>query len=93
MPLPARRLGWKLVQTWSFRGSTSHNKVSVGEPAEGSFLSCVASNRRLYTHVNYTEPREKGRTQTVVLLLYTTLGNGSLGSPIDEERSESRKVV
>ena len=26
-------------QTWSFRGSKSRNKVSVGEPAEGSFLN------------------------------------------------------
>ena len=26
----------ELVQTWSFRGSKSRNKVSVGEPAEGS---------------------------------------------------------
>jgi hypothetical protein len=26
----------KLGQTWSFRGSKSRNKVSVGEPAEGS---------------------------------------------------------
>ena len=24
------------TQTWSFRGSKSRNKVSVGEPAEGS---------------------------------------------------------
>ena len=29
------RLG-EVVQTWSFRGSKSRNKVSVGEPAEGS---------------------------------------------------------
>ena len=27
---------WKVDQTWSFRGSKSRNKVSVGEPAEGS---------------------------------------------------------
>ena len=27
---------WKVGQTWSFRGSKSRNKVSVGEPAEGS---------------------------------------------------------
>ena len=27
---------WKDVQTVSFRGSKSRNKVSVGEPAEGS---------------------------------------------------------
>ena len=26
-------------QTWSFRGSKSRNKVSVGEPAEGSFMN------------------------------------------------------
>ena len=25
-------------QTWSFRGSKSRNKVSVGEPAEGSLV-------------------------------------------------------
>ena len=31
------RLPGELVQTWSFRGSKSRNKVSVGEPAEGSF--------------------------------------------------------
>jgi hypothetical protein len=31
--------GWEVRQTWSFRGSKSRNKVSVGEPAEGSLLS------------------------------------------------------
>src|SRR3990170_120939 len=30
---------WKVGQTWSFRGSKSRNKVSVGEPAEGSLMS------------------------------------------------------
>ena len=30
---PVRR---EVDQTWSFRGSKSRNKVSVGEPAEGS---------------------------------------------------------
>ena len=34
----ARRRG-ELVQTWGFRGSKSRNKVSVGEPAEGSLLA------------------------------------------------------
>src|ERR1700730_8204254 len=29
---------WKVGQTWSFRGSKSRNKVSVGEPAEGSLM-------------------------------------------------------
>lgn len=28
----------KVRQTWSFRGSKSRNKVSVGEPAEGSLM-------------------------------------------------------
>jgi hypothetical protein len=30
-------------QTWSFRGSKSRNKVSVGEPAEGSLVSDVVA--------------------------------------------------
>ena len=28
-------------QTWSFRGSKSRNKVSVGEPAEGSLQNRI----------------------------------------------------
>jgi hypothetical protein len=32
---------WEDDQTWSFRGSKSRNKVSVGEPAEGSLSYCV----------------------------------------------------
>ena len=28
-------------QTWSFRGSKSRNKVSVGEPAEGSLSNVI----------------------------------------------------
>ena len=43
---PAAML-WEAVQTLSFRGRRSRNKVSVGEPAEGSllvyFLSCAKS--------------------------------------------------
>jgi cytochrome c oxidase assembly protein Cox11 len=31
-------------QTWSFRGSKSRNKVSVGEPAEGSLLVRKSEN-------------------------------------------------
>jgi hypothetical protein len=30
-------------QTWSFRGSTSRNKVSVGEPAEGSLTNLLCA--------------------------------------------------
>ena len=32
---------WEDDQTWSFRGSKSRNKVSVGEPAEGSLSFSV----------------------------------------------------
>ena len=32
-------------QTWSFRGSKSRNKVSVGEPAEGSLPLYSVSDR------------------------------------------------
>jgi hypothetical protein len=35
---------WKVGQTWSFRGSKSRNKVSVGEPAEGSLLKSSFKN-------------------------------------------------
>ena len=48
-PLDARPRGASPVccaeagQTWSFRGSKSRNKVSVGEPAEGSLARLRAS--------------------------------------------------
>ena len=35
----ARLLFGEAGQTWSFRGSKSCNKVSVGEPAEGSLTN------------------------------------------------------
>ncbi len=31
---------WKVLRTLTFRGRRSRNKVSVGEPAEGSFAQC-----------------------------------------------------
>jgi hypothetical protein len=34
----------EIVQTWSFRGSKSRNKVSVGEPAEGSLTKSTTYN-------------------------------------------------
>ena len=42
-------------QTWSFRGSTSRNKVSVGEPAEGSLVDgvvCVCVYDHMHIHVH-----------------------------------------
>ena len=44
-PAPATVAGCrKLRQTWSFRGSKSRNKVSVGEPAEGSLVKIWAGH-------------------------------------------------
>src|ERR1700677_1515532 len=37
--------GWKDNQTGSFRGSKSRNKVSVGEPAEGSLTKSMDAAR------------------------------------------------
>lgn len=53
----------KLRQTWSFRGSKSRNKVSVGEPAEGSLVKIWAGHTdakkvslAAYTHYTSTNP-------------------------------------
>lgn len=49
-PAPATVAGCrKLRQTWSFRGSKSRNKVSVGEPAEGSLVNCLGFEIRTLT--------------------------------------------
>ena len=65
----------KLNQTWSFRGSKSRNKVSVGEPAEGSLTRFpnVFSIRKTNPSVNpkklepfflFLYPEKKEKTQT-----------------------------
>ena len=66
-------------QTWSFRGSKSRNKVSVGEPAEGSLR--IINICEIYTANNNFIVKTK---------IIKTFNNGSLGSRIDEERSETR---
>ena len=38
-------LSWKQFQQYSSRGSKSRNKVSVGEPAEGSLTMILLSNK------------------------------------------------
>src|SRR6188768_1074071 len=48
--LPLRRR--KVVRTRSFRGSKSRNKVSVGEPAEGSLRECHHSQPIVYLPVH-----------------------------------------
>jgi len=47
-------VGDLLERSWSFRGSKSRNKVSVGEPAEGSLPSLQLPNPCEHT---YTLPR------------------------------------
>jgi hypothetical protein len=47
-------------QTWSFRGSTSRNKVSVGEPAEGSLTNRAGCAVPCYSGaVSYTHPHTR----------------------------------
>jgi hypothetical protein len=46
----------EIGQTWSFRGSKSRNKVSVGEPAEGSLQI-----QRLLPETLSKHSREPGR--------------------------------
>ena len=151
--------GRKVVQTWSFRGSKSRNKVSVGEPAEGSlmgnsrpvrsadqtqrigkgdiihpvciYLGCfggppfrrrlrtcgriikenapffemgsipkpciytfVALAGRLQASAQLTAPARGPKLVCLVMseyyIIVKTFNNGSLGSGIDEERSEMR---
>src|SRR3954453_4808964 len=40
-------------QTWSFRGSKSCNKVSVGEPAEGSLTNPIIAGERVCSFCKY----------------------------------------
>ena len=56
---------WEADQTWSFRGSKSRNKVSVGEPAEGSSLDF------LFFFLN----KKKFLIITFIILLYSSCVN------------------
>jgi hypothetical protein len=99
-PTQSRKVG----QTWSFRGSKSRNKVSVGEPAEGSLLSkglLAQPPKPLYTTklfmlLRWTFNVYRSPTKTHKMMvsdlkkMVKTFNNGSLGSRIDEERSEMR---
>ena len=105
---------WETAQTWSFRGSKSRNKVSVGEPAEGSFaLHTTCTSLYMYYTVNRTITNRDAEAIAAALLLTTTYihqysiyarfvrknkqektsNGGSLGSCIDEERCQLRKVM
>src|ERR1700753_2448248 len=103
--------GRKVVQTWSFRGSKSRNKVSVGEPAEGSLKNRPVFRNGFYSQTVYTylgcfgrppfrrrlrltAPARGPKLVCLVMseyyIIVKTFNNGSLGSGIDEERSEMR---
>src|ERR1700712_2203764 len=106
---------WKVVQTWSFRGSKSRNKVSVGEPAEGSLMRTKGNSLGYYPEHStlclhylccFSRPAlgppapagqrllENLKLLLIILseyyIIVKTFNNGSLGSGIDEERSEMR---
>lgn len=130
-------------QTWSFRGTKSRNKVSVGEPAEGSLqrynveveaggrgalkgagaaehcsygdmclrgCSCLCFPALQHTHCGvfydsfcfslglfpgrrHKQDMWRRRYTRSTNTTIKTFNNGSLGSRIDEERSELRYVM
>ena len=53
-------------QTWSFRGSKSRNKVSVGEPAEGSLTNETYKKRKCVT--KQTENWKKGMIKYIYFI-------------------------
>ena len=56
-PLPSgKRIRRKEVRTGALRGSKSRNKVSVGEPAEGSLLNAKCNHTRLSTTLSAASP-------------------------------------
>ena len=85
----------KVVQACHFRGSKSRNKVSVGEPAEGSIQIHTPMYDSLLTlpSGDVAGPRMvSSRPKPLPSLLkqkqeFTTISGGSLGSQVDEERS------
>ena len=94
-PTPATVAGRrKLMQTWSFRGSKSRNKVSVGEPAEGSLVKiqgpaiqtynkCVSGGSHpLYIHkpvcTVLRSKKEEGEGRESACALHITLSHSPL---------------
>ena len=108
--------GRKVGQTRSFRGSKSRNKVSVGEPAEGSLpfvfwqhhceLYQAGGVKSMRTFFKWFRPAPLVQPFVYFYALVvscmlltmlitwnrnvTTSNGGSLGSCIDEERSQLR---
>ena len=88
-------------RTWSFRGSKSRNKVSVGEPAEGSLQDSLRREPgKPLARAKGVCARGRESPDTARLCLSVgkwikqkTFNNGSLGSCNDEERSQVRNQV
>ena len=77
---PHRRACWEEVRTWSSRGSKSRNKVSVGEPAEGSLSKAFSafSDENWIQRLNLKTPlyvRKQIRTK-VHPRCYRTIASG-----------------
>ena len=73
-----------MVQTVSFRGSKSRNKVSVGEPSEGSYSSLkvgsMVAGIRAATITRHKRVPAKASKQALV-------GKGTLGLQLEEDSS------
>ena len=63
-------------QTWSFRGSKSRNKVSVGEPAEGS-LRIINICEITTANNNHTIKTKKSKLLTMDLLVLVSMKNAA----------------
>ena len=71
----------EVVQALTLRGRIRRNKVSVGEPAEGSLtpiIQLAPLRRRYVIHISQTNKQKK------------IFNGGYLGSHNEEERSELR---
>ena len=79
---------WKVVQTWSFRGSKSRNKVSVGEPAEGSLMDCFVCI--VNSHSHYTTKRSY--PMIICLNANCPLSQSLLSTPCAWERERERET-
>ena len=91
----------KIMQICSSRGRRSRNKVSVGEPAEGSITfttqkhtpskkqawSSRTAHFFLFTHIHQWFLNKQNTNQN------PPFNDGSLGSCNDEERRETRYVM
>ena len=83
--------GGEVDWTLPFRGRRSRNKVSVGEPAEGSLIVIYNQSKIMKFDLKKTNLTKqmmlKYWLNNKYLIENITFNNGYLGSFIDEERS------